>query len=737
MKSLFFLLALLCAFSSVGQTRKHFRKAYQTVYGNYVGVYPLEEKDTLETNHLTFIYDENNKLKFVESRKALSGELIFSDFINSLMIGFEYSDTSFTILNYFIDWDGAIVSSSNTTEYIMDSQGRTISALEHAFEEELGNEYIGTISYEYNNGKLVALVPSGEFLYNERYSSSDRLEIKLNKLNLIAEEIVHPNIEDQYDGPLLVKFRYVYEYDEFGNFSWMKSYDGENELILSYDNSAYTKYSYDKNGYLIKTVLLDKNDKRINYTSREYMDDGTFVDYVFPCETSMVYDKFGNQLSEKYFLSDGLPVENSAGVHEIDTKYDVNSGTVTTYYYTKNRQLVDYGSGYAGKSIQYDKKGRIIKELYIDVEGNLIQNEDGSVIVRATYNDEEMSKTITLFNAQDQPMVDNSGAHKYVTVTDEYGYDVMTVYGIEDDLLGYEQEYNYYVRTMYDADDISLVSVSYYNYAKNPVTTSEGYFRKQMIYDENGVLERMDYLDENLNLVNATFGDVSYAQVRYKFNDNLYILESAYYDAEGNRTIDENMISIYPTSYNSNDMVAQIDRYAADETLLNQTVSYATVKYIYDKEGFVIDESYYNNKGERWSNEQGIASYLSEYKNGLLVKSKWMNADFKPVTNSEGVYQIQNLYNADGMMTESIFLNKKGKKMNAPDGVCRVVYSYASKYDVSVIELFDRKGKHASGDPLGLGLEYSKIVYQYDEDGVYSDTIYYDINGEQTYYDEY
>lgn len=733
MKSLFFLIALLCAFSSVGQSRKYFRKAYQTVYGNYVGVYPLEEKDTLETSHLTFVYNENNKLEFIESRNALSGELIFSDFINALMIGFEYSDSSFLIVNYFYNWEGNLVSSSTTSEYLHDPQGRTTSIIEMSFDEEIGNEYIGTVQYVYNNGKLVALEPSGDFMYNELFTSSKRIDIKLNKLNLIAEEIIHYKYEEGEAVP--EDNRFVYEYDDFGNFSCKKSYDQDSALMLSYDNSAYTKYSYDKNGYLTKMVLLDTKDKRTNYTSLEYMDDGTVLEYVFPCETSMVYDKNGRLLSEKYFLSDGQPAENSSGVHETDTKYDPTSGTVTTYYYNKNHQLVDYGSGYAGKSIQYDKKGRVIKELYIDVDGNLIQNEDGTVIVRTAYNDEEMSKTITFFNAQDQPMVDNSGAHKYLIVTDEYGYDVKTVYGIDDELLGYEQEYEYFVRSLYDADDISLISVSYYNYAKNPVTTSEGFFRKQLIYNENGVLERLDYLDENLNLVNAIFGDVSYAQIRYKFNENLSIIETAYYDAEGNRTIDENMISIYRTTYNQNDMVAQIDRYAADGNLLNKSMNYATVKYLYNSDGLIIEEAYFNEKGERWSDLSGISSYLSEFKNGQLIKTEWRNFEYKPTTNYDGVYQIENIYNEDGNIIETRYLNNKGKKMNSIQGVHRIVFSYSSKYDISVIEVFNKKGKHAEGDPLGVGFNFTKVIYQYDEEG-YFYPIYYKLNGEEINYSD-
>lgn len=739
MKSLFFLLAFLCALSSVGQSRKYFRKAYQTVYGNYVGVYPIEEKDTLETNHLTFVYGENNKLNFVESRKALSGELIFSDFINSLMIGFEYSDTSFTILNYFYDWDGALVPSVNTNEYLLDSQGRTIRALERTFDEEIGNEYIGTIRYEYNNGKLVALVPSGEFLYNERYSSSDHLEIKLNKLNLITEEIVHPKILDQYDGPLLVKYRYVYEYDEFGNFSWMKSYDGKGIIINAFDNCAYTKYAYDKNGYVASSTMFDAMNKKTNYTSREYLEDGTFEEFIFPGETLFVTDNNGNIISEKYFFSDGKPAENINGVHEFKIEFDANTNTSTTSYFNVKNELVDGGEGYAGKSVQKDEKGREIKVYYFDAEKKVVPFDDGSLIIQSSY-DEDGIVTHSFFDSENNPMTDHSGAHRYQIEKDEYDIEFVRVFGLENEYLGYDQKSDWeeglIVRTRYAEDDLTILSISYFTeYGKFKATSSEGYFCKSFSYNENGILEKITYLDEELKLVNANFGSVAYAEIRFKFNENQYEIESAYFDAEGNRAIDEAMISIYRTTYNDKDYIIQIDKYAADGNLLHKSMNYATVKYVYDNEGLVIEEAYFNENGQRWSDELGIASYLFEYQNGQLIKSQWRNADYKPAMNFDGIYQVVNNYGENGRLLETRYLNKKGKKMNSVQGAHRIVYSYASEYDVSVIEIFNKKGKHAEADPLGVGFNYIKVIYQYDEQG-YSNVVYYNLNGEEFNYSD-
>ena len=739
MKSLFFMIALLCAFSSVGQSRKYFRKAYQTVYGNYVGVYPLEEKDTLETSHLTFIYGINGKLESIESIDAHTGESVFSDYINAQKIGFEYTDSSFIIRNYYSSWDGTLVSSSQTVEYVHNPNGKMIRSIELNYDDELLTEYRGTVNFIYNGDQLVSLKPEGDFPYNNLFQSASQIDVKLYKNGLIAEEIVHHTIEPQYDGLLIQDDRFVYEFDENGNYISRKSYDTDGNLIVSFDKCAYTKHSYDKYGYLAGLVMFDINNKRTNYSVTEYIDEEVYETFVYPCETVMVNDKYGNTLSTRYFMDNGQAGADRFEVHEIKSEYDYATGSVTTTNYNVKGDLISGGNSYAGKFVQRDKQGRIIKEYTFDADRKAIRKFDGTYIVCTTYDDEN-TITTSFFDQDNQPMEDNSGAHKYEYAQDEYGYNIYQVYALNDVYLGQEQSSDSYdgqnVRILYKEDGYTLVSISYFTYDNKIPTICPGlYFRKAFAYDDNGILEKISFLDTDLKLTNAVFGDVSYAEIRYKFNDNGNEIESAYFDAEGNSTIDENMISIYRTTYNQNDMVAQIDRYAADGNLLNKSMNYATVKYLYNSDGLIIEEAYYNEKGERWSDLSGISSYLSEFKNGQLIKTEWRNSEYKPTTNYDGVYQIENIYNEDGNIIETRYLNNKGKKMNSIQGVHRIVFSYSSKYDISVIEVFNKKGKHAEGDPLGVGFNFTKVIYQYDEEG-YFYPIYYKLNGEEINYSD-
>ena len=738
MKSLFFLLAFLCAFSSVGQSSKYFRKAYQTVYGDYVGVYPIEEKDILETNHLTFNYGINGKLESIESMDAHTRESVFSDYINAQKIGFEYTDSSFIIRNYYSSWDGSLVSSSQTVEYVQNPNGKTIRSIELNYDDELLTEYRGTVNYNYKGDQLVSLKLEGDFPYNNLYQSASQIDLKLYKNGLIAEEIVHHTIEPQYDGLLIEDDRFVYEFDENGNFISKKSYDSKGIIINAFDNCAYTKYAYDKNGYVASSTMFDAMNKKTNYTSREYLEDGTFEEFIFPGETRFVTDNSGIVISEKYFFSDGKPAENINGVHEFKIEFDANTNTSTTSYFNAKNELVEGGEGYAGKSVQKDEKGREIKMFYFDAEKKVVPFDDGSMIIQSRYDDGIV--THSFFDAENNPMTDHSGAHRYQIEKDEYDIEFVRVFGLDNEYLGYDQKSDWeeglIVRTRYAEDDLTILSISYFTeYGKFKATSSEGYFCKSFSYNENGILEKITYLDEELKLVNANFGSVAYAEIRFKFNENQYEIESAYFDAEGNRAIDEAMISIYRTTYNDKDYIIQIDKYAADGNLLHKSMNYATVKYVYDNEGLVIEEAYFNENGQRWSDELGIASYLFEYQNGQLIKSQWRNADYKPAMNFDGIYQVVNNYGENGRLLETRYLNKKGKKMNSVQGAHRIVYSYGSEYDVSVIEIFNKKGKHAEADPLGVGFNYIKVIYQYDEQG-YSNVVYYNLNGEEFNYSD-
>lgn len=739
MKSLFLMIALMCAFSSFGQSKKYFRKAYQTVNGNYVGAYPLSEKDTFETNHLTFIYRNTGELESIEFRLAHTGECAYSESINAEKIGFEYTDSSFLIRNYVRSWVGSLVGSSQSFEFIHGGTGKTLRLIELNYDEELITEYRGIVNYIYKGEQLVSLKPEGDFPYNDRYQSAKQIDLKLYKNGLIAEEIVHRSIEPQYDGLRIEEDRFVYEYDENGNFISKKSFNSQGEIIRAFDNCAYTKYTYDKNGYVASATLYDIMDKKTNYTSREYLEDGTFEEFIFPGETQFVTDNNGNVISEKYFFSDGKPAENMNGVHEFKLEFDANTNTSTTCYFNAKNELVDGGEGYAGKSVQKDEKGREINVYYFDAEKKIVPFDDGSLIIQSSY-DANGIVTHSFFDAENNPMTDHSGAHRYQIEIDEYDIEFVRVFGLDNEYLGYDQKSDWeeglIVRTRYAEDDLTILSISCFTeYGKFKATSSEGYFCKSFSYNENGILEKITYLDEALKLVNANFGSVAYAEIRFKFNENLYEIESAYFDAEGNRAIDEAMISIYRTTYNDKDYIIQIDKYAADGNLLHKSMNYATVKYVYDNEGLVIEEAYFNENGERWSDELGIASYLFEYQNGQLITTQWRNADYKPAMNFDGVYQVVNNYSENGRLLETRYLNKKGKKMNSVQGAHRIVYSYASEYDVSVIEIFNKKGKHAEADPLGVGFNYTKVLYQYDEEG-YSNVVYYNLNGEEFNYSD-
>jgi hypothetical protein len=669
---------------------------------------------------------------------AHTRESVFSDYINAQKIGFEYTDSSFIIRNYYSSWDGSLVSSSQTVEYVQNPNGKTIRSIELNYDDELLTEYRGTVNYNYKGDQLVSLKLEGDFPYNNLYQSASQIDLKLYKNGLIAEEIVHHTIEPQYDGLLIEDDRFVYEFDENGNFISKKSYDSKGIIINAFDNCAYTKYAYDKNGYVASSTMFDAMNKKTNYTSREYLEDGTFEEFIFPGETRFVTDNSGIVISEKYFFSDGKPAENINGVHEFKIEFDANTNTSTTSYFNAKNELVDGGEGYAGKSVQKDEKGREIKMFYFDAEKKVVPFDDGSMIIQSRYDDGIV--THSFFDAENNPMTDHSGAHRYQIEKDEYDIEFVRVFGLDNEYLGYDQKSDWeeglIVRTRYAEDDLTILSISYFTeYGKFKATSSEGYFCKSFSYNENGILEKITYLDEELKLVNANFGSVAYAEIRFKFNENQYEIESAYFDAEGNRAIDEAMISIYRTTYNDKDYIIQIDKYAADGNLLHKSMNYATVKYVYDNEGLVIEEAYFNENGQRWSDELGIASYLFEYQNGQLIKSQWRNADYKPAMNFDGIYQVVNNYGENGRLLETRYLNKKGKKMNSVQGAHRIVYSYGSEYDVSVIEIFNKKGKHAEADPLGVGFNYIKVIYQYDEQG-YSNVVYYNLNGEEFNYSD-
>jgi hypothetical protein len=731
MKIVVSLLLLVLSFSANSQSKKYYRNVYQTVYGDYVGVYPIDSVQAHKTNHYVYSFDEENRVISIESFERISGYYLYSEVLSSIMLEFEYEDDSKFIFNRILDWGGETFRLEDYYEVMFEKNN--VSQIIHKTsntEDEYFNESILIFVYNSKN-ELVQLKMEGDSPFGYSYRGLRIVDVKLNNLNQVETETIHEILDQEnsveYD-------KRVCSYDDKGNFITIKNYDINNNLKNSGYNVAYTVYSYDKNGYEAGKIMYGFNDERVDYTSTEYIyetEDTLF--YVSPCETRSLYDVNGSLISIKTFNKSREPFEDEYGIHEIAYKADLNEGIYTEYYFNTKHQKVNGQMGFAGKENHKDDKGRMTYEKYVDSLDQPIRNSFGVFIVVDEYQDTEGIIIETYLDAQGKPMADYSGAYKYEKYIDQETSVYEKAFGIEGELIGEDEIYDYRIRSFYAQENGSLISTSYYDLDRKSIMSDQNFFQELNTYSDDSYLLSTEYFDTDKNPVNAYFGDLSFSKINYKRDEQGNEIEMAYFDMDGNHAVDEYMISKYKTAYNSMGGIVQIDRYNTEMELLNPTIDYATVKYQYDSNFSLSEQAYYNNKGELWQDEFGIAKYIFVNESNRVVKKAFFNALDKPTTEPQGAYQIATSYFDGDNINDIIYLNKKGKKMNNLEGCHRIHYSYSESGNISRISLFNKKGKPVMADPILSGVKFVFVEFVYDEEGYLLELNYFNDKGEVVY----
>ena len=731
MKKILIFLILVVSFIANSQSKKYYRNVYQTIFGEYVGVYPIDSIQAHLSNHYVFNYDDKNRVISIESFERISGYNLYSEVLSAVMLEFEYEADSKLIFNRIIDWSGETFRSEDY--YEVKYEGKSVSQIIHKtsnLEDEYFNESILAFVYDSKN-ELIQLQMEGDSPYEYDYRGLGIVDVKLNKLKQVETETIHEILDQE----IAIQYeKREYTYDDYGNFITIKSYNQANELNNSGYNVAYTVYSYDKNGYETGKIMYGFENERVDYISTEYIyETEETLTYITPCETRSIYDSNGSLTSTKTYNKNGKTFEDEFGIHEIAYKADLNSGIYTEFYYNAKHQKVNGQMGFAGKEIHKDSKGRITYEKYLDSLDQPIINSFGVFIVVDEYQDEEGIITETYLDANGSPMSDNTGAYKYEKYIEQESSVYEKAYGIEGELLGEDEIYDFRIRYSYTAENSLLISTSHYDLDRKPILCEQNFYQELNTYSDDYYLLSTHYFDTELNPVNAYFNDLSYAKIEYKRDEVGNEIEMAYFDMDGNRAVDEYMISIYKTAYNSMGGIVQVDRYNTEMELLNPTIGYATVKYQYDSNFSLSEIAFYNHKGQLWQDELGIAKYTFVNENNQVIKKAFFNALNKPTADPQGAYQIATSYVEGDKINEIKYLNKKGKKMNNLEGCHRINYSYNELGNVSRISLFNKKGKPVMADPLFYGTKFVYVEFVYDEAGYLLELNYFNENGEIVY----
>lgn len=213
--------------------------------------------------------------------------------------------------------------------------------------------------------------------------------------------------------------------------------------------------------------------------------------------------------------------------------------------------------------VEYDDRGRKIRGVYYDIEGNPVINNDGYASVKYGYNKEGMLDTVEYFDLEENPVISKRG---YAAIRRYYSYNGKCI----------RQEY------------LDLNG--------NLTNSEDGYAVREWKYDDRGDAFDITFYGTNNKPIRSVYG---YAEVKREFDDKHRIIREKYYGTDGQAVILDAGFSGITKCYDKTDELpfkVIFNDYTGMPTENNY--GYASVALKYNSDESIAMEEYYDTNNE-------------------------------------------------------------------------------------------------------------------------------------------
>lgn len=541
------------------------------------------------------------------------------------------------------------------------------------------------------------------------------------------------------------------------NGSYTEDKDGEQKNVMKFNEKRQISefFSLDKNDNIIESgnaITLLSFDEQNRLQSLKILN----KDRLFVSGKSFDYNKEGTHIVREYYLSEnGLGKNEDFNVEGIEFSLDGDDTLpVLQIFINENKQYKSCNDGYNAVRTWEDDKERIIKQLYYDVDGTPMPNNNGVFGVKVEYLDKETIKQINL-DADENMMEDNNGV-AFTIVTNNSSGVFQVNYNISrepyaDDGWVYVHQERESTKQGYRERFFVLNSSKEQIQIYRPHRANGGWgvvpcMFVETTFDDRGRPLSEYFKDAKGQFVGDSDGD-SYTIWEYDDINNLEVL--SIYNIECRfrmriKTIKDDKNRVIEQSYvNENNEYLELER------------GYSGEIYEYDDEENRKIVSFIDSMGNVCNNKEGFAHRISWYDNiGRLIAQKDVTIDgivhgligFREFIDSEKrecAYYIHRedaqghiIPNENGIVYEYYEDDNKGRhiknmylkadKTPLPDkdGNFGLRYEYDDEKRLTIMTCLDESGQ-PHNNKLGYG-----IIHSYkNEDGKEIKRMYFTVEG--------
>lgn len=585
-----------------------------------------------------------------------------------------------------------------------------------------GSDKLDTETFRDRSGRILYVKDFDTNLKTCTFKLSDEFgtEMTLNS----QTELFESSFDAMLDGKSKIS-KYILHYDDDGHLLKME-YAGFGNIRVSDGQGIYGKsFKYDKQGRIIEESSLGKDGsmkskqcgmakKRFTYDAEdnlvriEYLtadnkpsSDGNNCPVV-----KLDYDRWGNRISERYYTIDNEPILRkdylTAGyIYE----YDDHGNCVKTMNVGLDGNLT-YSNGVAGCVMEYDDKGYVCTESYIDTKGKA-----------------------AIFTGRDTPYF------RAVFINDEHGNPLeMTMYNLENKPI--ESEFSPMFKRTYDAEG-RMIS-NYFCDADGNITIAPalGYAGWTVEYNEQGRIRKMTLKDKDRK--NFAAPDLHFCSTLRNYDARGNIISLSYLDENDKLTPNNEGITTVKIGYDDNGNEISRSFFDDDGKSVTAANYCALVEYGYDDQGNMTTTRYKDTNGKPM-NVNGIAGHNREYDSrGRIINSYDVGLNGKILPTAK---QVKFKYDDRDNLIERAVFNAAGAPTLEENGIHKTLNRYDGRNNLTRAETYGTDGHLKAA----TGIKAAIAVYEYDARNNNISQTYFDCdgnrgtdaNGIHKYYNEY
>lgn len=488
------------------------------------------------------------------------------------------------------------------------------------------------------------------------------------------------------------------------NFESLYYYDINNQPALG-------------NGFWGITIKTDKKNNLTIKQTRILGVDGETIDGTYKEE---IYDAFNRPIKQCYRDSHNFVVCDENNDYIFTKDYSDNGLTIITTHKDPNEVPCNCAAGYCSIREIYENQGRLIEQVFYDVEGNPVQSDSGSYGFRREYSEEGNKKTIYLGKAGNPSNNSEGVAFLYESFDNKGRILSQRKANLVGELVGGNEYFvrefvdidskncAYYVHWLNSKNELSPVGACYYRYQeedaygrvvkrfsfdknRQPVCDDDGDYGETIKYDVDAHIQVVTFLDKDGNPHNNRKG---YSSTKRWFDDEDRVIKELYFTVESKPCMigNESYGFIYKYLPNGSKITGFLDEYG---NVHNNDEGYAykeelslgnsSEEYYYDSnlqciipksddlgdygkrriqtedELFIIS---LDDSGSPHINKKGyIARSVVTMEDGTVIL-RYLDKNFHPIMDDYGDYATAIEISDDGLLRKEYSLDKNSNQHN-------------------------------------------------------------------------